>query len=63
MLQVLGESTWAMGVRVIRGDKGVGDIPGVRGDSGESEVLRNMDSICQELDGSWLLNVSKMVML
>ena len=48
---------------MIRGDKGVGDIPGVQGDSGESEVLRNIDSICQELDGSWLLDVSKTVML
>ena len=26
-----------MTVRVIRGDEGVGDIPGVRGDSGESK--------------------------
>ena len=45
MLQVLSESTWAMGVRVIHGDEGVGDIPGVRGDSGESEVLHNIDLI------------------
>ena len=35
MLQVLGESTWTMGIWVIRGDGGVGDIPGVRGVSGE----------------------------
>ena len=35
MLQVLGESTRAMTVWVIRGDEGVGDIPGVRGGSGE----------------------------
>ena len=35
LLQVLGESTWTMTVRVIRGDEGVGDIPGVQGDSGE----------------------------
>ena len=27
-----------MTVRVIRGDEGVGDIPGVRGGSGESKV-------------------------
>ena len=26
-----------MAIRVIRGDEGVGDIPGVQGDSGESE--------------------------
>ena len=36
VLQVLGESTGTMTVWVIRGDKGVGDIPGVRGVSGES---------------------------
>ena len=34
LLQVLGESTWTMAVRVIRGDEGVGDIPGIRGGSG-----------------------------
>ena len=32
LLQVLSESTWTMTVWVICGDKGVGDIPGVRGD-------------------------------
>ena len=31
LLQVLGQSTRAMAIRVIRGDEGVGDIPGVRG--------------------------------
>ena len=36
LLQVLGESTWTVTIRVIRGDEGVGDIPGVRGVSGES---------------------------
>ena len=36
MLQVLSVSTWAVAIWVIRGDEGVGDIPGVRGDSGES---------------------------
>ena len=42
LFKILGESTWAVTVRVIRGDEGVGDIPGVRGGSGESvEVLRN----------------------
>ena len=35
MLQVLGESTRAMTIRVIHGDEGMGDIPGVRGGSGE----------------------------
>ena len=34
LLQVLGESTRAVAVRVIRGDEGVGDIPGVQGGSG-----------------------------
>ena len=29
LLQVLGQSTWAMTVWVIRGDEGVGDIPGI----------------------------------
>ena len=38
LLQVLGESTWTVAVRVIRGDEGVGDIPGVQGGSrGRSE--------------------------
>ena len=35
MLKVLRKSTWVVTVRVIRGDEGVGDIPGVQGDSGE----------------------------
>ena len=35
MLQVLGESTRAMTIWVICGDEGMGDIPGVRGGSGE----------------------------
>ena len=34
--EILGESAGAMAIRVIRGDEGVGDIPGVRGGSGES---------------------------
>ena len=34
LLQVLSESTWTVAIRVIRGDEGVGDIPGVRGGSG-----------------------------
>ena len=29
VLKILGESTRAVAVRVIRGDEGVGDIPGV----------------------------------
>ena len=33
-LQVLGQSTGAMTIRVIRGDEGVGDISGVRGVQG-----------------------------
>ena len=33
LLEILGESTWAVTVRVIRGGGGVGDIPGVRGGS------------------------------
>ena len=31
LFEVLGESTWTMAIRVIRGDEGVGDFPGVRG--------------------------------
>ena len=31
LLQVLGESTRTMTVRVIRGDEGVGDFPGIQG--------------------------------
>ena len=34
ILQVLGKSTWTVTIGVIRGDGGVGDIPGVRGVSG-----------------------------
>ena len=48
--KVLSESTWTMAVRVIRGDEGVGDIPGVQGGSGESlEILRNIARLSQEL--------------
>ena len=36
LFKILGESTWTVAVWVIRGGEGVGDIPGVRGDSGES---------------------------
>ena len=34
LLQVLSESTGTMAIWMIRGDEGVGDIPGIRGDSG-----------------------------
>ena len=34
LLQVLGKSTCTVTIRVIRGDEGVGDIPGVRGVQG-----------------------------
>ena len=34
MLQVLSKSTRIVTIWVIRGDEGVGDIPGVRGVSG-----------------------------
>ena len=41
LLKILSEGTRTVAVWVIRGDEGVGDIPGVRGGSGESsEVLR-----------------------
>ena len=36
LLEILGESRGIMIVWVIRGDGGVGDIPGIRGGSGES---------------------------
>ena len=50
MLEILGESAWTMAIWVIRGDEGVGDIPGVRGDSGEpSGVLHNVARLTQEL--------------
>ena len=35
MLQVLGERAWIVRIRMICGDEGVGDIPGVQGVSGE----------------------------
>ena len=35
LLKVLSKSTWTVAVWVIRGDEGVGDIPGILGDSGE----------------------------
>ena len=36
LLQVLGQSTGTMAIWVICDDGGMGDIPGVRGVSGES---------------------------
>ena len=36
LLKILSKGTRTVAVRVIRGDGGVGDIPGVRGVSGES---------------------------
>ena len=44
-LQVLCKSTRAMTIRMIRGDEGVGDIPGVRGVSGESAGSAQLSSI------------------
>ena len=38
-----------MAVWVIRGDEGVGDIPGVRGVQGSLQVLRNLARLTQEL--------------
>ena len=50
LLKILGEGTRTVAVRVIRGDEGVGAIPGVRGGSGESlGVLRNKARLTQEL--------------
>ena len=50
LLKILGESTRIMTIWVIRGDGGVGDIPGVRGGSGESEeFLRKLARLTQEL--------------
>ena len=34
LLKILGESTWTVAIGMIRGDGGVGDIPGVLGGSG-----------------------------
>ena len=45
LLQVLSESTRTVTVWVIRGDEGVGDIPGVQGGSGESVGSAQRSSI------------------
>ena len=39
VLEILGEGTGTVTVWVIRGCEGVGDFPGVRGGSGESERI------------------------
>ena len=50
LLQVLSKSTRTMAVRVIRGDGGVGDIPGVRGGSGGGlKIVHNRTRLIQEL--------------
>ena len=50
LFKVLSESTQTVTVWVIRGDEGVGDIPGVRGGTGESlEVLCKVARLTQEL--------------
>ena len=50
LLEVLSESTGTVTIWVIRGDEGMGDIPGVRGGSGESaEVPCNVARLTQEL--------------
>ena len=50
LFKILGESAGAVTIRVIRGDEGVGDIPGVRGGvRGVSEILRNIARLTQEL--------------
>ena len=50
LLQVLSKSTWTVAVRVICGDGGVGDIPGVRGGSrGGLKVVHNRTRLIQEL--------------
>ena len=50
LLQVLSKSTWTMAVWVIRGDGGVGDIPGIRGGSrGGLKIVHNTTRLIQEL--------------
>ena len=45
LLQVLCQSTRAMAIRVICGDKGVGDVPGVRGVQGVCRFCATRNSI------------------
>ena len=47
LFKILGESTRTMTIRVIHGDEGVGDIPGIRG--GPGEVLRGSTQ-CSSID-------------
>ena len=50
LLKILGEGTQTVAVRVIRGDEGVGDVPGVRGGSGESPKFCTTEArLTQEL--------------
>ena len=49
LLQVLGQGTRAMTVWMIRGDKGVGDIPGVRGVQGVCRFCTTKTRLTQEL--------------
>ena len=50
LFQVLNKSTRTVAIRVIRGDEGVGDIPGVRGGSGGGlKIVRNRTRLTQEL--------------
>ena len=49
LLQVLGQSTGAMAVRVICGDEGVRDIPGIRGVRGVCRFCATETQLTQEL--------------
>ena len=42
LLEILSQGTRTVTVWVIRGDEGVGDVPGVQGGSGESLKFRTM---------------------
>ena len=48
LLQVLSESARAVAIWMIRGDKGVGDIPGIRGGSGGSAGSAQLRLDCDE---------------
>ena len=49
LLQVLGQSTRAMAVQVICGDKGVEDIPGIQGVQGVCRFCATDTRLTQEL--------------
>ena len=49
LLQVLGQSTRAMAVQVICGDKGMGDIPGIQGVQGVCRFCATDTQLTQEL--------------